>query len=79
MRPSVGFVGLLLVVAPTVLAQIENAPELNTVAPGGDAATNTAETSAAETTQAATTNADETAATSQAAAELCAAPFCVID
>ncbi|KAI4918693.1 hypothetical protein J4E90_003080 [Alternaria incomplexa] len=67
MRPSVGFVGLLLVVAPTVLAQIENAPELNTVAPGGDAATNTAETSAAETTQTATTNADETAATSQAA------------
>ncbi|KAG9196268.1 hypothetical protein G6011_01389 [Alternaria panax] len=65
MRPSVGFVGLLLVVAPTVLAQIENAPDLATVTqPGGDAATNTAESSAAETSQAATS---EAAPTSQAA------------
>jgi hypothetical protein len=72
MRPSIGFVGLLLVVAPTVLAQIENAPDLNTVTqPGGDAATNTAaETSAAETSQAATTAADEPATTSQAATSI---------
>ncbi|CAN9378098.1 unnamed protein product [Alternaria alternata] len=65
MRPFVGLAGLLLVVAPTVLAQIENAPDLSTVTqPGGDAATNTAETSAAETSQAATS---EAATTSQAA------------
>jgi hypothetical protein len=72
MRPSIGFVSLLLVVAPTVLAQIENAPDLNTVTqPGGDAATNTAaETSAAETSQAATTAADEPATTSQAATSI---------
>jgi hypothetical protein len=67
MRPSIGFVSLLLVVAPTVLAQIENAPDLNTVTqPGGDAATNTA----AETSQAATTAADEPATTSQAATSI---------
>ena len=65
MRPFVGLAGLLLVVAPTVLAQIENAPDLSTVTqPGGDAATNTAETSAAETSQAATS---EAATTSQVA------------
>lgn len=66
MRPSVGFVGLLLVVAPTVLAQIENAPDLSTVTqPGGDSATNApSETSAAETSQPATS---EAATTSQAA------------
>ena len=54
--------GLLLVVAPTVLAQIENAPDLSTVTqPDGAAATSSAqntdnaETSAAGNTQAATT------------------------
>ncbi|KAF1838706.1 hypothetical protein BDW02DRAFT_488578 [Decorospora gaudefroyi] len=71
MRPSMGLVGVLLIVAPAVLAQIENAPDLSTVAPpDGEAATsatatsarttNTAETTAAENTQAETTEADTT-------------------
>ncbi|KNG49071.1 hypothetical protein TW65_04052 [Stemphylium lycopersici] len=66
MRPSTGIVGLLLVVAPTVLAQIENAPDLATASqPNGEAAATTAaettaqETDAAETTQATTTANDE--------------------
>jgi hypothetical protein len=77
MRPSVGFVGLLLVVAPTVLAQLENAPDLSTVTqPDGAAATATetsaqntddAQTTAAETTQAATTATSEPESSTEAA------------
>jgi hypothetical protein len=76
MRLSIGFVGLLLVVAPTVLAQIQDAPDLSTVTqPDGAAATATetsaqntddAKTTAAETTQAKTTGTNEPEPTTEA-------------